>query len=67
MTATEAHELRESAGRKTIRKHQLSSSEVESIIRSYQTKKQTQKEVASVFGVSERLVSSLVVASKKDP
>jgi hypothetical protein len=59
--------MRESVGQKTIKKNQLSAAEVEAIIVACQTGKQTQSEVACAFGVSSRLVSSLVVAARKDP
>ena len=67
MSARDAYEMRESVGQKTIKKHQLSIAEVEAIIDAYKTGKRTQSEVACAFGVSSRLVSSLVVAARKDP
>ena len=65
-TATDEYKLRESVGRKTIKKHQLSAAEIEAIINACKTGQQTQREIALEFGVSARLVSSLVVAAKKE-
>ena len=65
-TATDDYEMRESVGRKTIKKHQLSAAEIEAIINACKAGRQTQKEVALEFGVSARLVSSLVVSAKKE-
>ena len=59
--------MREGTGRKKIKRNQLSAAEVEEIVEAARTKGRTQKETAFNFGVSERLVSSLVVAARKDP
>ena len=59
--ATEVYEMRESTRRKTIRKDKLSVDEIDKIIVTYKTEKLTQREIAVKFGVSARLVSSLVV------
>ena len=65
-TATDDYEMREAVGRKTIKKHKLSAAEIETIINACKTGRQTHKEVALEFGVSPRLVSSLVVSAKKE-
>ena len=67
MTATESFALREQAGLKTIRKHELSAAEIEQIIEAYKGGRLTQKETAFAFGVSEGLVSRLVSAQRNDP
>ena len=59
--------MRESTGRKTIRKDKLSVDEIDKIIVTYKTEKLTQREIAVKFGVSARLVSSLVVSERKNP
>ena len=52
VTATEAYDMRETVGRKTIKKHQLSVEEIKEIVEAGKALKQTQKEIAAKFGVS---------------
>ena len=59
--------MRETISCKTIKKHELLASEIEYIVETSKTTKQTHKEVASMFGISHGLVSRLVVSARKDP
>ena len=66
MTAIEAYEQRDSIGRRTIKKHELSAAEIEEILQCVRDDKLAHREAAVKFGVSPRLVSSLVSAQKRD-
>ena len=66
-TATETYALRESVGRKKIKRHELSAAEVAEIVEAAKTLKWTHRDTAARFGVTEKLVSNLVVAARKDP
>ena len=65
--AFDALEFRENPGRKTKKKHELSSAEIRQIIDAIKINKLAHREAAFKFGINVRLVSSLVVADKKDP
>ena len=59
-------EQRASPGTKTVKKHQLSCDEQSRIVNSVKINKLSHREAAIKYGVSPRLVQSLVSASKKD-
>jgi len=67
LTATEVYAQRESIGRRSISKSQLSADEIKAIIDAVNVGKLAQREAAAQFGVKPRLVSSLVSEDRNDP